>query len=172
MFSPREHRIILKILPNYRLLNWEFVKSIGAMLRPASLLARDSKEGPYCWLDVALISLIMNSTNSYSDELGIYEKWVRQTWGRYMNKAVISAVHSSATFSRLICETPELFSGGYARFWSPLLQALVGLFELPEDDSTPDDEHFIDIEDTPGYQVGSEPVFLMMADYSMTTLNT
>ena len=31
-------------------------------------------------------------------------------------------------------------------------QALVGLFELPEDDSVPDDEHFVEIEDTPGYQ--------------------
>ena len=31
-----------------------------------------------------------------------------------------------------------------------LLQALIGLFELPEDDSVPDDEHFIEIEDTPG----------------------
>uniref|UniRef100_A0A672NX40 Exportin-2 n=1 Tax=Sinocyclocheilus grahami TaxID=75366 RepID=A0A672NX40_SINGR len=37
-------------------------------------------------------------------------------------------------------------------FRTPLLQALIGLFELPEDDSIPDDEHFIDIEDTPGYQ--------------------
>jgi len=35
---------------------------------------------------------------------------------------------------------------------TPLLQALIGFFELPEDDSIPDDEHFIDIEDTPGYQ--------------------
>jgi len=34
----------------------------------------------------------------------------------------------------------------------PLLQALIGLFELPEDDSIPEDEHFIEIEDTPGYQ--------------------
>ena len=31
-----------------------------------------------------------------------------------------------------------------------MLQALVGLFELPEDESVPDDEHFIEIEDTPG----------------------
>lgn len=31
-----------------------------------------------------------------------------------------------------------------------LLQALVSLFELPKDESTPDDEHFIEIEDTPG----------------------
>lgn len=35
---------------------------------------------------------------------------------------------------------------------TPLLQALIGLFELPEDDTIPDEEHFIDIEDTPGYQ--------------------
>ena len=31
-----------------------------------------------------------------------------------------------------------------------LLQALIGFFELPEDDSIPDDEHFIDVEETPG----------------------
>ena len=35
---------------------------------------------------------------------------------------------------------------------TPLLQALIALLELPEDDSIPDDEHFIEIEDTPGYQ--------------------
>ena len=31
-----------------------------------------------------------------------------------------------------------------------LLESLIGLFELPEDTSTGDDEHFIDVEDTPG----------------------
>ena len=31
-----------------------------------------------------------------------------------------------------------------------MLQALIGLFELPEDDSVPADEHFIEIDDTPG----------------------
>ena len=46
-----------------------------------------------------------------------------------------------------------MITGTYSRFWSPLLQALIGVFELPEDDSIPDNEHFIDIEDTPGYQV-------------------
>lgn len=35
---------------------------------------------------------------------------------------------------------------------TPLLQSLIGLFELPEDNTIPDEEHFIDIEDTPGYQ--------------------
>ena len=33
---------------------------------------------------------------------------------------------------------------------STLLESLISLFELPEDNSTPDDEHFIDVEDTPG----------------------
>ena len=37
-----------------------------------------------------------------------------------------------------------------------MLQALIGLFELPEDDSIPDDEHFIEIEDTPGTVNGVE----------------
>lgn len=31
-----------------------------------------------------------------------------------------------------------------------MLQALIGLFELPEDDSVPDDEHFVEVEETPG----------------------
>ena len=36
---------------------------------------------------------------------------------------------------------------------SPLLQALIGLFELPKDDSTHPDDHFIEVDDTPGYTV-------------------
>ncbi len=31
-----------------------------------------------------------------------------------------------------------------------MLESLIGLFELPEDTSTGDDEHFVDVEDTPG----------------------
>jgi exportin-2 (importin alpha re-exporter) len=34
-----------------------------------------------------------------------------------------------------------------------LLNSLIGLFELPEDTSTGDDEHFIDVEDTPGKNI-------------------
>ena len=48
----------------------------------------------------------------------------------------------------------------YSEQWPQLLTALVALFELPEDDNLPDDEHFIDIEDTPGYQTAySQLVF-------------
>ncbi|XP_072017606.1 exportin-2-like [Amphiura filiformis] len=53
--------------------------------------------------------------------------------------------------TKLLTECPPMLND-YKNFWVPLLQALIGLFELPEDDSVPDDEHFIEIEDTPGYQ--------------------
>lgn len=54
--------------------------------------------------------------------------------------------------TKLLTEVPAFFEADYIQKWTPLLQALIGLFELPEDDSIPDDEHFIDVEDTPGYQ--------------------
>lgn len=54
--------------------------------------------------------------------------------------------------TNLLTDTPDMLTDSYIDLWAPLLQALIGLFELPEDDSTPDDEHFIDIEDAPGYQ--------------------
>ncbi|CAH1253654.1 CSE1L [Branchiostoma lanceolatum] len=53
--------------------------------------------------------------------------------------------------TKLLTDCPAML-GEYQAHWTPLLQALIGLFELPEDDSVPDDEHFIEIEDTPGYQ--------------------
>uniref|UniRef100_A0A8C5AWA8 Exportin-2 n=1 Tax=Gadus morhua TaxID=8049 RepID=A0A8C5AWA8_GADMO len=54
--------------------------------------------------------------------------------------------------TKILTECPAMMDTEYTKLWTPLLQALIGFFELPEDDSTPDDEHFIDIEDTPGYQ--------------------
>ena len=61
--------------------------------------------------------------------------------------------------TKLLCETPVMLAN-YSEQWPQLLTALVALFELPEDDNLPDDEHFIDIEDTPGYQTAySQLVF-------------
>lgn len=54
--------------------------------------------------------------------------------------------------TKILTEAPTMLQGEYEVLWPRLLQALIGLFELPEDDSIPDDEHFIEIEDTPGYQ--------------------
>lgn len=55
--------------------------------------------------------------------------------------------------TKMLTEIPLFLDDpDYCQKWTPLLQALIGLFELPEDESVPDDEHFIDVEDTPGYQ--------------------
>ena len=43
--------------------------------------------------------------------------------------------------------------------WIQLLESLIGLFELPEDTSTAEDEHFIDVEDTAGYQGGFNQLY-------------
>ncbi|KAG8192798.1 hypothetical protein JTE90_019116 [Oedothorax gibbosus] len=53
---------------------------------------------------------------------------------------------------KLLTECPEVIEGGYSHFWGPILQTLIGLFELPEDDSVPEDEHFIEVDETPGYE--------------------
>lgn len=57
----------------------------------------------------------------------------------------------AAGVTRLLTESAVMLRD-YEASWPQLLQALIGLFELPEDDSIPADEHFIEIEDTPGYQ--------------------
>jgi exportin-2 (importin alpha re-exporter) len=68
--------------------------------------------------------------------------------------------------TKLLCETEELGTGGYADKFPGLLLALISLFELPEDESIPDDEHFIEIEDTPGYQTAySQLIFAGRPDY-------
>lgn len=38
----------------------------------------------------------------------------------------------------------------YLPHWSKLLEALIKLFELPEDETIPADEHFLEVDDTPG----------------------
>lgn len=68
--------------------------------------------------------------------------------------------------TNLICGTEELVTGRYADKFNSLLLALIALFELPEDGTIPDDEHFIEIEDTPGYQTAySQLIFAGKPDY-------
>ena len=67
--------------------------------------------------------------------------------------------------TKMLTETPELMTGQYKTQFVALLTALIALFELPEDSSIPDDEHFIEIEDTPGYQTAySQLIFAGKAD--------
>jgi len=61
---------------------------------------------------------------------------------------------------RILTGTPFLLSSEVnLKIWSGLLECLVCLFELPQDSSTPDDEHFIDVEETPGYQSSFNQLF-------------
>ena len=67
--------------------------------------------------------------------------------------------------TKILAETSEMLTEPFVQQWTPLLQALISLFELPEDDSIPDDEHFIEIDDTPGYQTAfSQLVFAGIKD--------
>jgi len=75
---------------------------------------------------------------------------------------------SAVGLIKLLCECPELTnpSSPYAGQFLPLLTTLVALFELPEDETIPDNEHFIEIEDTPGYQSSySQLVFAGKPDH-------
>ncbi|TNM88922.1 hypothetical protein fugu_005176 [Takifugu bimaculatus] len=92
----------------------------------------------------------------------IFDDIQPKMFGMVLEKIIIPEIQKvSGTIEKKICavgitkvltECPAMMDTEYTKLWAPLLQALIGLFELPEDDSVPDDEHFIDIEDTPGYQ--------------------
>jgi len=72
---------------------------------------------------------------------------------------------SAVGLTKMLTETPDVMTGNYKNQFVPLLTALIALFELPEDSSIPDDEHFIEIEDTPGYQTAySQLIFAGKAD--------
>lgn len=56
-------------------------------------------------------------------------------------------------FFACLCYVPlnDLYNILLLYFYRPkLLSGLISLFELPEDSSVPEDEHFVEIEDTPG----------------------
>ncbi|XP_042197781.1 exportin-2 [Callorhinchus milii] len=92
----------------------------------------------------------------------IFDSIQPKMFGMVLEKIVVPEVQKvSGQIEKKICavgitkiltECPCMMDTDYTKLWTPLLQALIGLFELPEDDSIPDDEHFIDIEDAPGYQ--------------------
>ncbi|CAG9813279.1 unnamed protein product [Phaedon cochleariae] len=57
--------------------------------------------------------------------------------------------------TKLLCECPEMYTGNYQKYWPQLLQALLSFFEMPRDESTLPDDHFIEVDDTPTYQSAS-----------------
>ncbi|XP_011193485.1 exportin-2 [Zeugodacus cucurbitae] len=54
--------------------------------------------------------------------------------------------------AKILTECPAMLAPPYVQRWSALLQALVELFELPPDQTTLDGDHFVEVDDAPGYQ--------------------
>ncbi|XP_002130634.2 exportin-2 [Ciona intestinalis] len=103
--------------------------------------------------------IIKNSADSFQQLVdSLQDKMFRMV----LEKLIISETQKvSGVMERKICSVgmtklltscTALLDENYSQLWAPLLEALIGLFELPLDDTVADDEHFIEIEDTPGYQ--------------------
>lgn len=54
--------------------------------------------------------------------------------------------------AKILTECPAMLAPPYMQSWSRLLEALIELFELPPDESTLDGDHFVEVDDAPGYQ--------------------
>ncbi|KPJ07726.1 Exportin-2 [Papilio machaon] len=53
---------------------------------------------------------------------------------------------------KLLCESEHFRTGALAAFWPKLLQALISLFELPADESSLPEDHFVEVDEPVGYQ--------------------
>jgi len=60
------------------------------------------------------------------------------------------------------------------RFWLPMIQTVVGVFELPEDD-TVEDEHFVEIDENQGFKhflLYRAPICNLLFQFKVTKLLT
>ncbi|XP_018563409.1 exportin-2 [Anoplophora glabripennis] len=88
-----------------------------------------------------------------------------QMFGMVLEKLLISELQKVAGtierkivacgITKLLCECPEMYTGSYQKYWPQLLQALISFFEMPRDESTLPDDHFIEVDDTPTFQTAS-----------------
>ncbi|EFA07339.1 exportin-2 [Tribolium castaneum] len=88
-----------------------------------------------------------------------------QMFGMVLEKLLISELQKvsgnverkivACGITKLLCECPEMLTGTYQKFWPQLLQALIMFFEMPLDESSLPDDHFIEIDDTPTFQTTS-----------------
>ncbi|PNF40478.1 Exportin-2 [Cryptotermes secundus] len=94
--------------------------------------------------------------------VGMIDSIQPEMFGRVLEKVIIPDVQkisggverkiAAVGITSLLCDSKEMMDGSYSHLWASLLQALIGLFELPEDESSLPDDHYIEVEDTPGYQ--------------------
>ncbi|KAK6622529.1 hypothetical protein RUM44_002341 [Polyplax serrata] len=53
--------------------------------------------------------------------------------------------------TKILCECEPIFNGSYSKYWSPLLNSLVGLFEIPEDQLIQLEDKSANVEDNLEY---------------------
>ena len=105
------------------------------------------------------VYIIHNSAHSFQT---LIDSIQAHMFGMVLEKLIIADLQKvsgnterkicSVGYTKLLTTCLALLDENYNQLWIPLLEAVIGLFELPQDESVPDDEHFIEIEDTPGYQ--------------------
>lgn len=62
--------------------------------------------------------------------------------------------------AKILSESPSLLSNeANLKIWASLLESLVCLFELPEDNTVADEDHFINVEENTGYQSSFNQLF-------------
>eukprot|EP00057_Strongylocentrotus_purpuratus_P012723 XP_011667197.1 PREDICTED: exportin-2 [Strongylocentrotus purpuratus] len=136
-----EHVKSIFLLLFNRLISSKTTKFVKSLLVFFSLYA--VKCGA-CKLVEIVDSLQPNMFGMVLDRLYIPE--VQKTSGSMEKKIV------AVGMTKILTECPAMMSNpAYLKLWTPLLQALIDVFELEEDDNVPDDEHFIEVEDQPSY---------------------
>lgn len=53
---------------------------------------------------------------------------------------------------RMLAHSKHFKEGCLKEYWPKVMQALISLFELPTDETSLPDDHFIEVDDTPGYE--------------------
>ncbi|XP_014286249.1 exportin-2 [Halyomorpha halys] len=53
---------------------------------------------------------------------------------------------------RLVADSKQVFSGPYSACWPALAKSVVEILEAPEDDSVAPEDHFVEVDNLPGYE--------------------
>ncbi|CAG9857406.1 unnamed protein product [Phyllotreta striolata] len=102
---------------------------------------------------------------SPNDLVALIDEIQAQMFGMVLEKLLIAELQKIAGdverkivacgVTKLLCDCPGMYTGSYQKYWPQLLQALLAFFEMPRDETTFPDDHFIEVDDTPAYQATS-----------------
>ncbi|KAK2157652.1 hypothetical protein LSH36_187g00016 [Paralvinella palmiformis] len=136
----------------------QYIKQIFILLFRRLQSSKTTKYVKVLLVFLGLFSIKFGATQLIEIIEGIQEKM----FGMVVEKLFVAEAQKvSGNIERKICavgmikiltEAPVMLNPDFDKLWVPLLQSVIGLFELPADEEVPDDEHFIEIEDTAGYQ--------------------